>query len=283
MRTSVAYAQLAEYRAKQRGIVGCVTSQRGSGAPLRARGIRGVRSAATLRRSHQLFRAFRVEQTDPATFYNKLAADTATQLAQFHELRGAAVLDVGGGPGYFVTALADAGAFYVPLDADSGELRLHGRQPSAKTVIGDGRCLPFATDSFDITYSSNVAEHVASPWQMADEMVRVTKPGGIVYLSYTLWYGPWGGHETAPWHFLGGRRAADRYTRTHGHEPKNLYGESLFPISAASGLRWARGCDEVGLISAYPRYLPAWSWGVLRIPILREFATWNLVLVLEKK
>jgi SAM-dependent methyltransferase len=283
MRTRVAYAQFGDCWAKHRGIVIGVTTLGGNSATVRASGVSGVRSRATLRRSKQLFEAFRVEQTDPDTFYTALAKDTAAQLAQFHALNGADVLDVGGGPGYFVDALNAAGAFYVPLDADAGELRLRGRQPYENTVMGDGRRLPFRSDSFDITYSSNVAEHVSSPWLMADEMVRVTKLGGIVYLSYTLWYGPWGGHETAPWHFLGGRRAADRYEKIHGHEPKNLYGQSLFPITAGAGLRWAQRCPDAELVSSFPRYLPRWSWGVVRIPVLREFATWNLVLVMEKK
>ncbi len=95
--------------------------------------------------------------------------------------------------------------------------------------------LPFADDSFGVTYSSNVLEHVSEPWTMADEMVRVTRPGGLVFLSYTLWYGPWGGHETAPWHFLGGHRAARRYEKKHGHPPKNVFGTSLFPVTAAAG------------------------------------------------
>ncbi|MFT6564601.1 MAG: SAM-dependent methyltransferase [Actinomycetes bacterium] len=283
MRTCVAYAQFVDYWAKHRGIVMRVTTLGGSSSELRASGADGVRSRATVRRSRRLFEAFRVEQTDPDTFYTALATDTAAQLEQFHELPGAAVLDVGGGPGYFVDALTAAGAYYVPLDADAGELRLHGRQPYETTVMGDGRRLPFRTGSFDITYSSNVAEHVSSPWLMAEEMVRVTKPGGIVYLSYTLWYGPWGGHETAPWHFLGGRRAAQRYEKTHGHEPKNLYGQSLFPITAGAGLRWAQSCRDAVLVSGFPRYLPGWSWAVVRIPVLRELVMWNLVLVLEKK
>ena len=38
--------------------------------------------------------------------------------------------------------------------------------------------LPFRDDSLDVCYSSNVLEHVSDPWLMADEMVRVTKPGG---------------------------------------------------------------------------------------------------------
>ena len=59
-------------------------------------------------------------------------------------------------------------------------------------------------DAVDVCYSSNVLEHVPDPWRMAEEMLRVTRPGGVAFISYTVWYGPWGGHETAPWHFLGG-------------------------------------------------------------------------------
>ncbi len=47
------------------------------------------------------------------------------------------------------------------------------------TVIGSGMQLPFRDDCLDVCYSSNVLEHVPDPWRMADEMVRVTRPGGI--------------------------------------------------------------------------------------------------------
>ena len=68
----------------------------------------------------------------------------------------------------------------------------------------------------------------------------MTRPGGLAILSYTVWLGPFGGHETGLlWHYLGGARAAARYTRRHGHPPKNNYGSSLFTVSAADGLRWA--------------------------------------------
>jgi hypothetical protein len=120
---------------------------------------------------------------------------------------------------------------------------------------------------------------------MADEMVRVVRPGGTVVISYTLWYGPWGGHETSPWHLLGGARAARRYRRTQGKPPKNVYGESLFPITAGAGLSWARRREAdraVEIVSAEPRYLPAGTRWVARIPLLREMACWNLMLVLRK-
>lgn len=234
----------------------------------------------SLGRSVRLFREFRYEQPDPARFYTALARDSVDQLSQYVDLQGRVLLDVGGGPGYFRDAFTAAGATYFSLDADAGELSGLG-EIAPGTVIGSGMDLPFADGSVDVCYSSNVLEHVPDPWRMADEMVRVTRPGGTVFLSWTVWYGPWGGHETAPWHFLGGRYARRRYARKHGHEPKNRYGESLFPVTVRDGLRWARRQRGAEVVAVLPRYNPRWSWWLLRVPVLRELVTWNLVVVLR--
>ena len=144
--------------------------------------------------------------------------------------------------------------------------------------------LPFRDGAVDVCYSSNVLEHVPDPWRMADEMVRVTRPGGIVFVSYTVWYGPWGGHETAPWHYLGGARARRRYAAQHGHEPKNRYGESLFPVTvarrAALGASASSAADVLDLTPALQPVVVA--AGCSRVPVLREVVTWNLVIVLRK-
>ncbi|GIM64621.1 SAM-dependent methyltransferase [Planomonospora venezuelensis] len=237
---------------------------------------------ADLSRSLRLFREFGYEQSDPARFYTALARDSADQVSQYHDLSGQLMLDVGGGPGYFREAFEAAGASYVALDADVGELAGAG-SIDARTVLGSGMQLPFRDAAVDVCYSSNVLEHVEHPWRMAAEMVRVTRPGGLVFISYTTWWGPWGGHETAPWHYLGGRRARRRYARRHGHEPKNKFGESLFAVSVADGLRWARTQQEADVVHVLPRYNPWWSRWMLRVPFLREVVTWNLVLVLRRR
>ncbi len=141
--------------------------------------------------------------------------------------------------------------------------------------------LPFADDSVDICLSSNVAEHVPRPWQLGAEMLRVTRPGGLVVLSYTVWLGPFGGHEMGLTHYLGGARAAARYARKHGHPAKNNYGSSLFAVSAADGLNWAAGTGA--LVAAFPRYHPRWAWWLTSVPVLREFLVSNLVLVLARQ
>lgn len=238
----------------------------------------------TLRRSVRLFRAFRVEQSEPERFYDELARDSVEQLSAFVDLDGRRVLDVGGGPGYFAQAFRDAGARYLAVDADAGELTALG-PPGPGTVLGSGMQLPVRTGAVDVCFSSNVLEHVRRPWDMADEMVRVTRPGGTVLLSFTNWYGPWGGHETSPWHYLGGHYARRRYRRRHGRDPKNVYGASMYAVSVAAALGWARRCAQDGhvqVLAALPRYYPWWAAGVVRLPVLRELLTWNLVLVLRR-
>ncbi len=242
-----------------------------------------LRDLATWSRAVRLFSDFRVEQTDPDRFYGTMARDSVAQLGCVADLDGAHVLDVGGGPGYWADAFEGAGARYTPLDADAGELALHGRVPLPGTVIGDGQALPFRDDAFDLVYSSNVGEHVPDPWRMGDEMLRVCRPGGVVFYSYTLWYGPWGGHETAPWHYLNGTYAAQRYERRHGHPPKNVYGQSLFPVSLAAGRKWARGRSDADVLDVIPRYLPATMFWVRSVPVLREIVTWNVALILRKR
>ena len=117
---------------------------------------------ATLRRSVRLFRAFLVEQTDPARFYGALAADAASHVGSYTELSGRLLLDVGGGPGYFADAFERAGASYYSVDSDVGEMSMVA-EPRQGSVIGSGMALPFADATVDVCYSSNVLEHVRSP------------------------------------------------------------------------------------------------------------------------
>jgi SAM-dependent methyltransferase len=252
---------------------------------------------ATLARSLRLLGEFRFEQGDPARFYGALADDTVALVTSLWiSLHGAApagrtLLDVGGGPGFFADAFADRGLHYVGVEPDSKEAHAGAALAAASSpcpagepgagsfVRASGLALPFADGSVDVCLSSNVAEHVAQPWRLGNEMLRVTRPGGLVVLSYTVWFGPFGGHETGLAHYLGGARAADRYARRHGHRPKNDYGSSLFAVSAADGLQWAASTGA--LVAAFPRYHPRWAWWTTHVPVLREFLVSNLVLVLQ--
>lgn len=233
-------------------------------------------------RSWAILSAMRREQSDPVAAYSLLGEDTADLLAERCDLVGARIADVGGGPGYVAEALRARGARAVTVDADLEELSLHGRTP-VDAVVADGRRLPFSDGALDVACTLNALEHVADPWGFLAELVRVVRPGGIVFVGVTNWLSPWGGHETSPWHYLGGERAARRYRARTGVEAKNRFGTSLFPVRIGDLLAWAERRDDVVLVDAFPRYYPRWCRPLVRVPGVREVATWNLALVLERR
>lgn len=232
-------------------------------------------------RSARLFRLFLTEQTDPDGFYSALARDAASQLAKFITLAGRTVLDIGGGAGYVTDEFRSQGAHCYLFELDASEMLARGGAP-AGAVLADGYWLPVRDGGADLCVSSNVLEHVRDPGGLIEEMVRATKPGGLIYLSFTNWYSPWGGHEMSPWHYLGADRAERRYVRKYGREPKNKVGASLFPVHVGPVLKMVRDRRDVEVLSARPRYYPAWCRMLIRVPALREIATWNLLLIMRR-
>lgn len=235
-----------------------------------------------LARSIHLFKLFRREGVDPDRFYHYLAADVVRQISRYASPEDALAVDIGGGPGYIAEALRAAGARCVVVDESAAELSLHGRKPES-AIQCDAKALALRDGSARIVCSSNMLEHVAA-WQDAlAEMVRVLEPvHGLGYLTFGNWYSPWGGHETAPWHYLGGRRAADRYARRHGRRPKNEFGLSLFRLNVQEVLDWFGSRGDVEIVLNAPRYLPDWMRWVARIRGVREVANWNTLVIFRR-
>lgn len=50
-------------------------------------------------------------------------------------------------------------------------------------VAGDFHDLPFVDDSFDIVFIASAVHHTWRPWEVLAEMIRVTRPGGIIHLQ----------------------------------------------------------------------------------------------------
>lgn len=240
-----------------------------------------------LLRSVRLFRLFLREQSDPGLFYSSLAQDAVAQVEEHTGLAGRTVVDVGGGAGYFTAAFRARGARCYLFEPDPGELRGRGEPEQGAAdqgaVVADGYWLPVRDGGADVCFSSNVLEHLRDPMGMLGEMVRVTRPGGLIYVSFTNWYSPWGGHEMSPWHYFGAGYAEGRYVRRYGHLPKNRLGVSLFPLHIGPFLRLMRARVDVEILDARPRYYPHWCRVVLRIPVVREVITWNLLLILRRK
>ena len=234
-----------------------------------------------LARSVRLFRLFLAEQTEPDKFYAALAEDTVRQVAEHAELDGRMVVDVGGGGGWFTAAFRARGAHCYLFEPDLAEMYLRTDAP-AGAVIADGYWLPVRGGGADVTFSSNVLEHVPDPVGLIEEMIRVTRPGGLVYVAYCNWYSPWGGHEMSPWHYLGPRRAERRYVGRYRRQPKHEVGVNLFRVHIGPVLRALRARSDVEIVAARPRYYPRWCRFLVRVPGLREVVTWNLMLILRR-
>jgi SAM-dependent methyltransferase len=226
----------------------------------------------------ELFRLFLAERRDPERFYRVLATEAVDRLP--FPLAGARVLDLGCGPGHYTRALRRAGAAVMPLDFDAGEFDLPGGPPGGE-VVGDGRSLPVATGALDGVLCSNMLEHTPDPVGVVTELERVVRPGGWIWLSWTNWYSPWGGHEISPWHYLGPRLGLAAYQRVWQRQPKNEPGVSLFPVHVGRTLHALRRRPRLRVVDATPRYYPSQRW-ILRVPGLREVATWNCLVVLER-
>jgi SAM-dependent methyltransferase len=94
---------------------------------------------------------------------------------------GARVLDAGCGPGSWPYALRPG------LEITAFDLKFPPGPPARSARVrvfrGDLARLPLRSERFDLTVCHYVLEHVSELEACADELVRVTRPGGQLYLS----------------------------------------------------------------------------------------------------
>lgn len=201
-------------------------------------------------------------------------------------IAGRTVLDVGGGPGYFASAFADAGARYIGVEPDPREMHAAPKDtaafktPARHTCAHPGWRCPWPTTAWTSACHRMSPNMYRSPGGWARDVARhpARRTGDLVVHRLA---GPAWRPRNGPDALFRGARAARWYTRKHGHPPKNNYGSSLFPVSVRDGLRWAR--DTGTLTAAFPRYHPKWAWWITKIPALREVLVSNLVLVLRPR
>ena len=103
--------------------------------------------------------------------------------------KGKKCLDVGCGGGRYSLALAGLGAKEVQgIDVSKAavaDARKRAKAMGVKNVTfrnGSVLTLPYPDASFDCVVFSGVLQHVAQPVKALNELSRVTKPGGMLYL-----------------------------------------------------------------------------------------------------
>lgn len=59
-------------------------------------------------------------------------------------------------------------------------------QNCAATIAAVGEQLPFSEASFDVVLCDNVVDHAESPKQIVAELVRILRPGGLLYFTVNV-------------------------------------------------------------------------------------------------
>lgn len=163
-----------------------------------------------------------------------------------------------------------------------------------RPVYGDALQIPLSDQSVDLVVCASLIEHVATPARVIAEIERVLKIGGICYLSFPPFYSPVGGHEFAPFHYLGETLAlrCKKRARLVPGWVQQLYQVPTEPQSFAElypgwglykmTIRKARSLlarSKLRQIDLSTRYLPL---SLARWPLLGELLTWHVQFLLVR-
>jgi len=148
------------------------------------------------------------------------------------------ILDIGFGSGGVAIAFQHAGANMFGVDINTELKNIAEHQASANDLnidfkIYDGVKLPFSDDNFDYIICASVLEHMSLPQQSLNEMLRVLKSGGRIFLSlpnkyypketHTLAYGvSYLPHQLANWYLKLLRRSPLEHDNLHFYSYFNV-------------------------------------------------------------
>ncbi len=257
---------------------------------------------------------------DPTRFseweYSR-AADVVQAYGPECELLGRHVLDLGTGLGgklAYYQELGPASITTVDIRPDFSAaarafVTARGVAAGARFVVADAARLPFDDEVFDVVISNETFEHIQQPLPALQEVARVTRSGGWVFISFPPYYAPWGAHLNnwiaLPWVqvFFSERTLINAVVSL---EEQLQVNRRLMPEARLD----LRGCETLphinkmtlsrfeALLSRTPLQLvrrtffgPEWRWQpwycrlvqpLTRVPVLREMFTSHAVYVLRK-
>jgi SAM-dependent methyltransferase len=202
---------------------------------------------------------------------------------------GSRLLDLGSGLGGYSREFAARGARVFAVDLTPPR----AQAPGLHRISGSAAAVPLSDASVDLVFCASLIEHVPRPDEILGEIERVLKPGGVAYVSFPPYYSPLGGHEYAPFHYLGekiamrlrGRRKVPDWVKSlypvrgDAESFSDLFtGWGLFRMTIRKFRRLLRA-SHLRRLDMSTRYLPL---SFIRWPWIGEVLTWHAQFLLQK-
>jgi ubiquinone/menaquinone biosynthesis C-methylase UbiE len=153
------------------------------------------------------FRGLKIQDPWFYSHFVTAANQVGRHLARFVDLRSARVLDFGCGDGYMALGLlrfnpqtivgVDLNPAYERLPERAGKYLGTNELPGILEFqkVREAEPLPFEEGAFEAVYAWSVFEHVSDLNQVLQELYRVLKAGGILFIQIEpLYYSPFGSH-----------------------------------------------------------------------------------------
>jgi ubiquinone/menaquinone biosynthesis C-methylase UbiE len=150
----------------------------------------------------------------------------------------------------------------------------------SRFIKGVGENLPFPNSYFDFVASYQTLEHVQNVEKCLSEMVRVLKPGGVIFLQAPDYTGTYEGHYRLPWLPLFPKQIARIYLKALKRPSKGLTAINYVTSRNIKQL-FSRFYYVEGIIDQEKeRFTHEWAKRFhISIPLLQNglFSLWKLV------
>lgn len=197
-----------------------------------------------------------------------IVAQRQDSLTRLSVSEGESVLDIGSGPGFLATALAEAtGSSGKVVGVDISKQMVDraaskSTQPWLSYEVADATSLPFKDESFDVIASTQVAEYVPDIDAFCSEVFRVLKPGGRGLILATDW-------DAVCWHSENPERMA-RVLKAFAPHCAN----SRLPRTLAAKVRKAGlVVDEVAYFSIVNVDRYEGCYGAMIVPFIKAYVS----------
>jgi len=161
-------------------------------------------------------------------------------------------------------------------------------------IIGNANITPFQEEQFDLIICASLIEHISNPQVLLEEIFRILKTSGYIYISFPPFYSINGGHDFTPFHYFGknfgvklSKFFAKLLNRKRFGKPviiqkdfETAFGNWGLYVMTIKKMRNLINNSNFQIIDQSTKWLPV---NFSKMPFFGEFLTWHVQFILKKK